>query len=78
MELILSENQKNLIKQSTKKKLELELYTAAITAGVNPETLELIDGKFSWMPSTNSDTWKMSMERHLRDVLDVYENFLTL
>ena len=47
MDFVISENQKKLIKDSAKKKLELEIYSAAIVAGIDPESLELSNGKSS-------------------------------
>jgi len=76
MDFVISENQKKLIKDSAKKKLELEIYSAAIIAGIDPESLELSNGIFTWTPSTTDDSWISQAEKHLRQVLDVYENFL--
>lgn len=76
MDFVISENQKNLIKQSAKKKLELEIYSAAIMAGVDPESLQLVNGSFAWTPTSSGDSWVAQTEKHLRDVLDVYEAFL--
>lgn len=77
MEFVISENQKNLIKLSARKKIELEIYSAAIMAGIDPENLQMSDGVFIWSPSTTGDSWIAQMEKHLRDVLDVYQDFLT-
>lgn len=76
MDFIISENQKNVIKESAKKKLQLEIYSAAIMAGIDPQSLELLDGSFTWTPSTTDDSWITEAEKHLREVLDVYEAFL--
>ena len=78
MDFVISENQKKLIKDSAKKKLELEIYSAAIVAGIDPESLELSNGIFTWTPSTTDDSWISQAEKHLRQVLDVYENFFQL
>jgi len=81
MDFILSDNEKMALKSSARKKLELEIYSAAIMVGIDPEELEMINGKFTWKPvfSGNEaigDSWKTITEKRLKQVLNAYEKLI--
>lgn len=81
MDFIISENEKMALRSSARKKLELEIYSAAIMVGIDPESLEVVDGKFTWQPSFSGnevlgDSWKTITEKRLKQVLNAYEKLL--
>ena len=75
----------NLILQKTKKlllgkprrRLETELFTAVLLAGVDPDSLELVNGSFTWQPDFSNAAYSDTAQLHLRDILNVYEKFLS-
>jgi hypothetical protein len=76
MDFSLTPQDKIRIRQMARQKLELELFDAALSAGVNPESLTMIDGEFTWQPETTQAAYSDSAQSRLRDILDVYEAFL--
>ena len=76
MEFSLSPQDKVRISKMAKHKLELELFEAAINAGINPESLTLVDGAFAWQPESDADEYSASAQSRLREILNVYEQFL--
>jgi len=81
MDFILSSNEKAALRSSARKKLELEIYSAAIMVGIDPESLEVVDGKFTWQPTFSGnealgDSWKTIVEKRLKQVLNAYEKLL--
>lgn len=81
MDFTLSNNEKMALKANARKKLELEIYSAAIMVGMDPESLEMVDGKFTWKPvfSGNEvlgDSWKTITEKRLKQVLNAYEKLI--
>lgn len=77
MEFNLTESQKNIARQTAKRRLETELFTATLLAGVDPDDLELIDGHFTWQPNYADALYSDTAQKHLRDILNVYEIFLS-
>lgn len=83
MDFILSNNEKIALRSSARKKLELEIYSAAIMVGIDPDSLEMVDGKFTWQPSSSGnevigDSWKTIVEKRLRQILTAYEKLIGL
>ena len=78
MEFSLSSQDKARIKKMAKHKLELELFEAAINAGINPESLTLVNQEFTWQPESDANGYIASAQLRLREILDVYEQFLLL
>lgn len=81
MDFILSDNEKMALKLSARKKLELEIYSAAIMVGIDPDELEMVDGKFTWTPvfsgnEVMGDSWKTITEKRLKQVLNAYEKLI--
>ena len=77
MELNLTETQKTVARQTARRRLETELFNAALLAGVDPDDLELVDGLFTWQPNYSDAIYSDTAQGHLRDVLNVYEKFLS-
>lgn len=77
MEFNLTENQKTIARQTARRKLETELFTAALLAGVDPDELDLVDGSFPWQPNSSNAIYSDTAQAHLRDLLNVYEKFLS-
>ena len=78
MEFSLSPQDQERIKNMARHKLELELYGTALSLGIIPESLTFINGVCTWQPEPNSGYYTNDAELHLRDVLDVYEQFIQL
>jgi len=81
MDFIISENEKMALRSSARKKLELEIYSSAIMVGIDPESLEIVDGKFTWKPTFSGnevmgDSWKTIVEKRLKQILNAYEKLL--
>jgi len=77
MEFIITESQKTTAREIARRRLETELFTAALLAGVDPDDLELVDGSFTWQPNFSNAAYSDSAQLHLRDILNVYEKFLS-
>jgi hypothetical protein len=77
MEFIITENQKIIARETARRRLETELFTAALLAGVDPNELELVDGSFTWQPNYSNHGYSDPAQRHLQDILDVYQKFLS-
>jgi hypothetical protein len=43
---------------------------------MDPDTLELVDKKFTWQPDASAPIYVDSTQSRLRDVLDIYETLL--
>jgi hypothetical protein len=76
IEFSLTTNQKENAKAIARRRVETEVYATAIMAGVDPESLEFIDGNFTWVPTQDNDAWTHPHELRLRQVLDVYQSIL--
>jgi hypothetical protein len=76
MEFNITENQKIIAKETARRRLETELFTAVLLAGVDPDDLELVDGSFTWQPDFSNAAYSDTAQLHLRDILNVYEKFL--
>jgi hypothetical protein len=76
MEFSLSSQDKVRISKMAKHKLELELFEAAINAGINPESLTLVNEVFTWQPESDANEYSASVQLRLREILNVYEQFL--
>ena len=77
MEFNITENQKIIAKETARRRLETELFTAVLLAGVDPYDLELVDGSFTWQPDFSNAAYSDTAQLHLRDILNVYEKFLS-
>jgi hypothetical protein len=77
MEFNITENQKIIAKETARRRLETELFTAVLLAGVDPDDLELVDGSFTWQPDFSNAAYSDTAQLHLRDILNVYEKFLS-
>lgn len=77
MEFNITENQKTIARETARRRLETELFTAILLAGVDPDDLELIDGSFTWQPNFSNAAYSDTAQLHLRDILNVYEKFLS-
>jgi hypothetical protein len=77
MEFNITENQKTIARETARRRLETELFTAVLLAGVDPDDLELIDGSFTWQPNFSNAAYSDTAQLHLRDILNVYEKFLS-
>lgn len=77
MELNLTEAQRAVARQTAQRRLETELFNAALLAGVDPNDLELVDGSFTWQPNYSDAIYSDTAQKHLRDILNVYERFLS-
>jgi hypothetical protein len=77
MEFNITENQKTVARETARRRLETELFTAVLLAGVDPDSLELVNGSFSWRPNFSNAAYSDTAQLHLRDVLNVYEKFLS-
>ena len=65
MEFIITENQKIIARETARRRLETELFTAALLAGVDPNELELVDGSFTWQPNYSNPGYSDPAQRHL-------------
>jgi len=77
MEFNITENQKIIARETARRRLETELFTAVLLAGVDPDDLELVDGSFTWQPDFSNAAYSGTAQLHLRDILNVYEKFLS-
>jgi hypothetical protein len=77
MEFNITENQKTVARETARRRLETELFTAVLLAGVDPDSLELVDGSFAWQPDFSNSAYSDTAQIHLRDILNVYEKFLS-
>ena len=77
MEFNITENQKTIARETARRRLETELFTAVLLAGVDPDDLELVDGSFTWQPDFSNAAYSDTAQLHLRDILNVYEKFLS-
>jgi len=77
MEFNITENQKIIARETARRRLETELFTAVLLAGVDPDDLELVDGSFTWQPDFSNAAYSDTAQLHLRDILNVYEKFLS-
>jgi hypothetical protein len=77
MEFNITENQKTIARETARRRLETELFTAVLLAGVDPDGLELVDGSFTWQPDFSNAAYSDTAQLHLRDILNVYEKFLS-
>ena len=77
MEFNITENQKTIARENARRRLETELFTAVLLAGVDPDDLELVDGSFTWQPDFSNAAYSDTAQLHLRDILNVYEKFLS-
>lgn len=77
MEFNITNTQKQLALQTARRRLESEMYLLALLSGVDPDTLELVDQKFTWQPTPSAQGYTDSVQSRLRDVLNVYETLLT-
>lgn len=77
MEFNITENQKTIARETARRRLETELFTAVLLAGVDPDDLELVDGSFTWQPNFSNAAYSDTAQLHLRDILNVYEKFLS-
>jgi len=77
MEFNITENQKTVARETARRRLETELFTAVLLAGVDPDSLELVDGSFTWQPDFSNAAYSDTAQLHLRDILNVYEKFLS-
>lgn len=82
MDFMLSNNEKMALRSSARKKLELEIYSAAIMVGIDPESLEMIDGKFTWKPTFSGievmgESWQTITEKRLKQILNAYEKLIS-
>ena len=76
MEFSITTAQKQLALQTARRRLESEMYLLALLSGIDPDTLELVDKKFTWQPDTSMPIYVDSTQKKLRDVLNIYENLL--
>jgi hypothetical protein len=77
MEFNITENQKTVARETARRRLETELFTAVLLAGVDPDSLELVNGSFTWQPDFSNAAYSDTAQLHLRDILNVYEKFLS-
>jgi hypothetical protein len=52
------------------------MYLLALLSGIDPDTLELVDKKFTWQPDNSMPIYVDSTQKKLRDVLSIYETLL--
>lgn len=76
MEFSITTAQKQLALQTARRRLESEMYLLALLSGIDPDTLELVDKKFTWQPDTSMPSYADSAQNKLRDVLNIYETLL--
>lgn len=78
MEFSLSPQDQERIKNMARHKLELELYGTALSLGIIPESLTFVDGAFTWQPESDANEYSASAQLRLREILNVYEQFIQL
>ena len=76
MEFSITAAQKQMALQTARRRLESEIYLLALLSGMDPDTLELVDKKFTWQPDTSMLISTDSTQNRLRDVLNIYEILL--
>ena len=76
MEFSITAAQKQMALQTARRRLESEIYLLALLSGMDPDTLELVNKKFTWQPDTSMLISTDSTQNRLRDVLDIYEILL--
>jgi hypothetical protein len=76
MEFSITVAQKQMALQTARRRLESEIYLLALLSGMDPDTLELVDKKFTWQPDASMPIFVDSTQRRLRNVLDIYETLL--
>ena len=76
MEFSITTAQKQLALQTARRRLESEMYLLALLSGIDPDTLELVDKKFTWQPDNSMSIYVDSTQKKLRDVLNIYETLL--
>ena len=76
MEFSITAAQKQMALQTARRRLESEIYLLALLSGMDPDTLELVDKKFTWQPDTSMLIYTDSTQNRLRDVLNIYEILL--
>ena len=76
MEFSITAAQKQMALQTARRRLESEIYLLALLSGMDPDTLELVNKKFTWQPDTSMLISTDSTQNRLRDVLDIYETLL--
>ena len=76
MEFSITAAQKQMALQTARRRLESEIYLLALLSGMDPDTLELVNKKFTWQPDTSMLISTDSTQNRLRDVLNIYEILL--
>lgn len=76
MEFSITTAQKQMALQTARRRLESEMYLLALLSGIDPDTLELVDKKFTWQPDNSMPIYVDSTQKKLRDVLNIYETLL--
>lgn len=76
MEFSITTAQKQMALQTARRRLESEMYLLALLSGIDPDTLELVDKKFTWQPDVSMPIYVDSTQKKLRDVLNIYETLL--
>jgi len=76
MEFSITNAQKQLALQTARRRLESEIYLLALLSGIDPDTLELVDKKFTWQPDVSMPIYADSAQSRLKDVLNIYETLL--
>lgn len=77
MEFSISESDRLRIRKLARLRIEMDLFDACLSAGIDPDSLELADGKFAWLPEPDQAAYTASAQSRLRGILDIYEKFLT-
>jgi hypothetical protein len=76
MEFSITVAQKQMALQTARRRLESEIYLLTLLSGIDPDTLELVDKKFTWQPDTSAPIYTDSTQSRLREVLNIYETLL--
>lgn len=76
MEFSITNAQKQLALQTARRRLESEIYLLALLSGIDPDTLELVDKKFTWQPDVSMPIYTDSAQSRLKDALNIYETLL--